>query len=97
MAKFRKKPVVIEAEQFNPNRTSQPRSVCVCRNVGTLAADPEATWPNVIGKPHVHTMHDNQAVYLESGDWIIPEPDGEHFYPCKPDVFAATYEPVEEP
>jgi len=30
-----------------------------------------------------------------SGDWIIRGVKGE-FYPCKPDIFAATYEPVEE-
>lgn len=47
-------------------------------------------------KPHVHTIHDNQVVNLEVGDWIIPEPDGEHYYPCKPDIFAKTYEPVTE-
>ena len=29
------------------------------------------------------------------GDWIITGVSGE-FYPCKPDIFAATYEPVEE-
>ena len=28
------------------------------------------------------------------GDWIITGTKGEH-YPCKPDIFAATYEPVE--
>ena len=30
------------------------------------------------------------------GDWIITEPDGKGFYPCKPDVFAAKYEPAPE-
>jgi hypothetical protein len=35
-------------------------------------------------------------VILEVGDWIIPEPDGIHFYPCKPDIFEATYEPVND-
>jgi hypothetical protein len=29
------------------------------------------------------------------GDWIITGVKGEH-YPCKPDIFAMTYEPVEE-
>ena len=29
------------------------------------------------------------------GDWIITGVKGE-FYPCKPDIFAATYEPVSE-
>lgn len=30
------------------------------------------------------------------GDWIITGVQGEH-YPCKPGIFAATYEPVNEP
>ena len=34
--------------------------------------------------PYVVTIHD-QRCYLTPGDWIIPEPDGVHFYPCKPD------------
>jgi hypothetical protein len=29
------------------------------------------------------------------GDWIITGVQGER-YPCKPDIFAATYEPVED-
>lgn len=39
----------------------------------------------------VITIHD-QVVYLEDGDWVIQEPDGEHYYPCKPDIFADQYE-----
>ncbi|MEN6401641.1 MAG: hypothetical protein ABFD94_06825 [Armatimonadia bacterium] len=31
----------------------------------------------------------------DPGDWIIRGVKGE-FYPCKPDVFVATYEPVKE-
>jgi len=31
---------------------------------------------------------------VSSGDWIITGVKGEH-YPCKPDIFEATYEPVE--
>jgi len=38
--------------------------------------------------PHVHTAHNNQAVELEDGDWIAPEPDGVHYYPIKPDILA---------
>lgn len=44
--------------------------------------------------PYVVTIHD-QRCYVSPGDWIIPEPDGVHFYPCKPDIFEATYEAVE--
>lgn len=73
--KFRKKPVVIEAEQFDG--AHQSRGVCYCRQGA-----------------HVHTIHDGQEVDIVAGDWIIPEPDGIHFYPVKPDIFASTYDPV---
>lgn len=33
---------------------------------------------------------------VNSGDWIIKEPQGNGFYPCKPDVFAAKYEAVDD-
>lgn len=48
-------------------------------------------------KPYawVETIHRGQTVKVQEGDWIIPEPDGEHFYPCKPDIFEKTYEPAE--
>ena len=61
MAKYRKKPVVIDAYQ-----TSE------AVDIETLEG----------------TMH------AEKGDWIITGVQGEK-YPCKPDIFQATYEPVE--
>ena len=46
---------------------------------------------------HVHgwidTLEDGHRVC--PGDWIITGIKGER-YPCKPDIFAATYDPVEE-
>ncbi len=45
--------------------------------------------------PHVHTIHDGQIVELEVGDFIIPEPDGKHFYPCKPEIFLAKYQELD--
>lgn len=85
MPHFRKKPVVIEAWKWNGSRGQ--RGVCTCE---------------VNSVPHVHTAHKNslggfQHVFLSIGDWIIPEPDGEHFYPVKSDIFAATYDPVVSP
>jgi len=74
--KFRKKPVEIEAEQFT-KMNSDPRGVCNC-----LCSF----------QPHVHTIHAEQHVDLEFGDWIVPEPDGKHFYPVKPEIFQKTYE-----
>ena len=42
---------------------------------------------------YVTTAH-GQRAYLARGDWIIAEPDGRGYYPCKPDIFEETYEPV---
>lgn len=41
----------------------------------------------------VTTVHEQRA-YLVDGDWILPEPKEGRFYPCKPDIFEATYEPA---
>ena len=84
MAKYRKKPAVIEAEQY----TEYGKLVKgMCNSISCYTAGNT--------EPHVHTIHDGQIVNLEVGDYVIPEPDGEHFYPCKPDIFEKTYEPVD--
>ena len=85
MVQYRKKPVVIEAEQFFYDGP---------RVRGVFYPDLSEDGRTWIGDAFVVTIHD-QRVYLQSGDWIIAEPDGEHYYPVKPDIFAATYEPVE--
>lgn len=82
MAKYRKKPVIIEAEQYIEGYPI-PRGMC--NSVSCHMTDGNE-------KPHVHTIHNNQLVNLEFGDWVIPEPNGIHFYPCKPDIFEQTYE-----
>ena len=79
MSRFRKKPIIIEAEQFHADAINYPWGVCLC---------------SLNPSPHVHTAHNSQLVVLTDGDWIIPEPDGVHYYPCKPDIFAATYESI---
>jgi len=83
MQKFRKKPVIIEAIQY----TEYGKLVNgMCNSKSCYASG------NM--EPHVHTIHDSQIVILEVGDWIIPESDGNHFYPCKPNEFERLYEPV---
>jgi hypothetical protein len=81
MPKFRKKPAVIEAEQYTKYGILV-KGMCNSRSCFTKG--------NI--KPHVHTIHDDQIVNLEIGDWIIPEPDGKHFYPIKPDILKDTYD-----
>lgn len=44
---------------------------------------------------NVTTTHGDTAV-IRHGDWIIPDSKPGTFYPCKPDVFKATYIPVKE-
>lgn len=73
--KFRKKPVIIDAVQFDGSN------------------DPTGVGRREDGEPFVVTIH-GQRCYIEAGDWIIPEPDGVHYYPCKAAVFAAIYEAV---
>jgi len=77
MSKFRKKPVVIEAEQFLPETKLLPfarEGVCALGENG---------W-------YIQTL--KGPLHVSDGDWIIKGVKGE-FYPCKPDIFAATYEP----
>lgn len=45
------------------------------------------------GEYWVVTIH-GQKTSVALGDWIIQEPDGEHYYPCKPDIFEKRYEVV---
>ena len=90
MAKFRKKPVVVDAVQYmgaglaNPG----PPPAGVCLGGRQCAAD------IADGLPHVHTLEGTMTV--SPRDWIITGVKGER-YPCKPDVFEATYERVMRP
>lgn len=86
MAKFRKKPVVIEAMQFTD--TNKDR---VFHWVSNGSADFEDGQPIL----KFRTIHGDVAV-ARIGDWVVSEPVPGYFYPCKPDIFDATYEPVDE-
>jgi hypothetical protein len=81
MAKFRKKPVVIEAVQFDGSRgvVTDIEGLCYCATTE-------------VGNPHIHTLEG--AHHVSHGDWVITGVKGER-YPCKPDIFAATYEALE--
>jgi hypothetical protein len=97
--KFRKKPVEIEAFQMTEARRMDneywPEWLGAAWNgnrdeEGTLQrVDMDATMPDQL---EVVTLEGNHRVSW--GDWIIRGVKGE-LYPCKPDIFAATYEPVQ--
>ncbi|MCR4297532.1 MAG: hypothetical protein NUV75_02080 [Gallionella sp.] len=78
MGQYRKKPVVIEA-----------------RVVTRRGAEHTAKWCNglvsSLGGIDIETLEG--IMHAAIGDFVIRGVKGE-FYPCKPDIFAATYEPV---
>ena len=86
--KFRKKPVVIEAVQWTNDGDggSLKEILALARNGRvTFAADGTA---DLI----IETLEGDMRANV--GDWIIRDVKHE-VYPCKPDIFAATYEEVE--
>ena len=89
MAKFRKKPVVIEAVQFTGSNGQE-----IGRFVGSPCGDVEGVPGTKTVRPFVVIKTLEGEMRGDAGDWIIRGVKGE-FYPCKPDIFAATYEPVE--
>ena len=84
MSKYRKKPVVVEARRFE-RPYKKVRDWCG----GTLITD----YRNMVVFMVINTLEgDHQA---DLGDFIIKGIKGE-FYPCKPDIFEATYEALGE-
>lgn len=80
--KFRKKPIVIEAEQcFLPDKNGK-----ACIPSGVYEDKSSSTgWS-------IDTLEGKHEV--KNGDFIITGVKGER-YPCKPDIFLLTYESVE--
>jgi len=118
MSKFRKKPVVIEAEEFlhpdvmtrlagAPNPGKIPEGVRqatakeISDNISLLARVKLPARANALLE-----IDDNKRFFVietleglhfvSHQDWVITGVKGER-YPCKPDIFVATYDPVEDP
>lgn len=84
--KYRKKPVVIEAMRWDGGPLSQ--ADIVTWSDGTVSG-----WFDDHYYLRVETLEGRMRA--EPGDWIIRGVQGE-FYPCKPDIFEATYEQVSD-
>lgn len=78
--KYRKKPVEIEAQQYNVME-HLPFGACDKAHNGLK------------GGVHVHTL-EGISYELQNGDWVIQGVKGE-FYPIKNDIFLLTYEKVD--
>ena len=99
MPKFRKKPVIIEAVQL---RWDTWNDICdfisdeafdrgVYLDDDTLTQLPDGKHSNTLGLK-INTLEG--VMLARQNDYIIKGVNGE-FYPCKPDIFEKTYEPVE--
>ena len=85
MPYFEKKPVIIKAVQFTGQKSMD--------DILNLAAENNTIkWNN--DTLIIQTLEGKMRA--DYGDWIIKGVAGE-VYPCKPDIFEATYEPVETP
>lgn len=90
MAKYRKKPVIIEAFCWtgDNDQIEDPEWILDALKAGTA-------WFNNVGTDQVEleiaTLEGNHIA--RRGDYIIKGVKGE-LYPCKPDIFHTTYEPV---
>lgn len=87
MAYFRKKPVVIQAVQWDGSNVDEVLGFILAK--GSARRD----------------ANDRQAIFIDTregtmradkGDWVIKGVKDE-FYPCKPDIFEATYDRVDTP
>jgi hypothetical protein len=86
MAKFRKRPVVIEAVRWDGDCDTANRFLGERYGIDweyAARGDSALVIPTLEGR-----------MRAEVGDWIIRGVKGE-FYPCKPDIFEQTYEPAE--
>jgi hypothetical protein len=102
MPLFRKKPIMIEAVQFFGLDVAENG----CHSIHFDTKESLPKWLRdamldetifVVQGDLEHIMIDTlEGVYGAAvGDWIIRGPNNE-IYPCKPDIFAMTYDPVDE-
>jgi hypothetical protein len=90
--KYRKKPVVIEAELYKEGMEDG----YACYAIGGKFIgyyDKHGALPKTNRIPAIKTLEGFHEI--SNGDYIITGIKGER-YPCKPDIFKATYELVEE-
>ena len=87
MKTFRKKPVTIQAIQWDGSVESGEKIAALLPAV-SLHAEKDDPRP-----PRLAIVTLEGVMTARVGDWIIQGVAGE-VYPCKADIFTATYEPV---
>ena len=98
--KYRKKPVVVEAIQWNGNSNKAEVEAFVGRSlIAELEID--TAYEVGVGPPIFSLLIETKEGVMKAlqGDYVIKEafPTGDRdFYPCKPSIFEASYEVVNE-
>lgn len=93
MPKFRKKPVVVEAVQFDGLNEAEVQAFAGSDNFYMVDVEDRYDDPECVGT--VYDKLHSTWVGVKDGQWIIRGVQGE-FYPCDQEVFASTYEPVSD-
>ena len=94
--KFRKKPVVIEAMQWSGlDEDIENGDDLVAEWMLSYEAEFSSRRPNTDSPWDLYIVTLEGEMKASPGDWVIRGIQGE-FYPCKPDIFEATYEEVVE-
>ncbi|WP_306317282.1 MULTISPECIES: hypothetical protein [unclassified Streptomyces] len=88
MTRFRKRPVEIDAIQWHGEDN--------CAEVFAFLGLDHPVDELDHSEIHVTTIHGETAT-VRPGDWIAREPVPGRFYPIKPDIFARSYEPADQP
>jgi hypothetical protein len=89
MAQYRKKPIVIEAVQYDGN--FRCLDIFSIHDVGKFVIGTDDS-----GNPCLKIPTLEGVMIASKGDYIIKGVKGE-YYPCKPDIFEQTYELVDKP
>ncbi len=84
--KYRKLPVVIDAIEYQ-----REENIMAVQDFFGDGNGRELLYDDAKNEYFIRTLEGD--MYLTKGDFIIRGVNGEH-YPCKPDIFAKTYEPV---
>lgn len=92
--KFRKKPVVIAAVQFDGFNESEVWDLTGRENFAMVDVEDRYDDPDCVGQ--VFDRLHSTWVGVKAGQWVLRGVKGE-FYPCDAEVLAETYEPADNP
>lgn len=96
MPKYKKKPIVIEAVQLKEDNIREIESFIKGKDIkleSRMEIEKFTQYEDIVLKEgrKINTLEGTMTASI--GDYIIKGVNGE-FYPCKPDIFEKTYEPV---